>query len=125
LPALGRKKTAKGRGKTPCCKGSGGNLKKKPQVLPWGLFSVSLKGFFSAKNGHVCRLQSFRTLRNLKLYLIAFIKGFKPILLDGGEVYENITSVVPRNETIALFLIEPLYTTFGHYSSPPLFFELA
>jgi len=38
-------------------------------------------------------------------------------------VYENITPVVSRNETIALFLIEPLYTTFGHYSSPPLLLD--
>jgi hypothetical protein len=60
-------------------------------------------------------------LRNLKLYLIAFVKGFKSILLDGGEVYEDISSIVSRNETIALFLVEPLHTTFGHYSSPPLF----
>jgi len=33
------------------------------------------------------------------------------------EVYEDITSIVSGNETIALFLVKPLYTTFGHYSS--------
>jgi hypothetical protein len=36
-------------------------------------------------------------------------------------VYEDITSIVSGNETITLFLVEPLHTTFGHYSSPPLF----
>jgi hypothetical protein len=35
-------------------------------------------------------------------------------------VYENISPVVSRNETVTLFLVEPFHTTFGHYSSPPL-----
>jgi hypothetical protein len=37
-------------------------------------------------------------------------------------VYEDVISVVSGNETIALLLIKPFYTTFGHYNSPPLFF---
>jgi len=37
-------------------------------------------------------------------------------------VHEDIISVVSGNETIALFLIKPFHTTFGHYNSPPFFF---
>jgi hypothetical protein len=37
-------------------------------------------------------------------------------------VYEDIIPVVSGNEPIALLLIKPIYTTFGHYNSPPFFF---
>jgi hypothetical protein len=37
-------------------------------------------------------------------------------------VNENIISVISGNEPVALLLIKPLYTTFGHHNSPPFFF---
>jgi hypothetical protein len=37
-------------------------------------------------------------------------------------VYEDIISVVSGNEPIALLLVKPFHTTFGHYNSPPFFF---
>ncbi len=69
-------------------------------------------------------LQPFRTLGNLKFYLVAFIKGFEPVPLNGGEVNEDIISVVSGNEPEALLLIKPFYFTFGHYNSPPFHFRL-
>ncbi len=97
--------------------------KKRPQLKNLGSsFSFSLTKFYLAHYDNVGCLWAFRTIGNLELYLIAFIEGFKPISLNGREVYEDIISVVSGNESIALFLIKPFYTTFGHYNSPPFFF---
>jgi hypothetical protein len=80
--------------------------------------------FYLAHYNNIGCLWAFRTIGNLELYLIAFIKGFESILLDGGEVNEDITSIISGNESVALLLVKPFDTTFGHYNSPPLFSEL-
>ncbi len=76
----------------------------------------------SAHNDYICRLETLRTLGDFELYLVAFIKGFKSIPLDSGEVNEYVVSIVFGNKSEALLFIKPFYTTFGHYSSPPFFF---
>jgi hypothetical protein len=58
-------------------------------------------------------------LGNLKLYLVAFVKDLESILLNGGKMDKDITSIISGNEPIALLLIKPFDTTFGHYNSPP------
>jgi hypothetical protein len=58
-------------------------------------------------------------LGNLELYLVAFIKDLKSILLNGGEMDKYVTSIISGNEPIALLFIKPFDTTFGHYNSPP------
>jgi hypothetical protein len=58
-------------------------------------------------------------LGNLELYLVAFVKDLETILLNGGEMDEDITSIISGNEPIALLLVKPFDTTFGHYNSPP------
>jgi hypothetical protein len=67
-------------------------------------------------------LWAFGTILYLELYLIAFIKGFETLPLNGGEMYEDIISIISGNEPEAFLLIKPFYTTFGHYNSPPFFF---
>ncbi len=62
------------------------------------------------------------TIGNFEFYLIAFIKGFETISLDGRKVNEDIISIVSGNKPIAFLLIKPFHTTFGHYNSPPFFF---
>jgi hypothetical protein len=99
-------------------------IKKDPSRKTWDLFIFSLTKFYLAHYDNVSCLWALRTIGNLELYLIAFIEGLKPISLNGREVYEDIISVVSRNESIALFLIKPFHTTFGHYNSPPFFFKL-
>jgi hypothetical protein len=97
-------------------------LKKRPQWENLGsFFSFCLTKFCLAHYNNVGCLWAFRTIGNLELYLIAFIERLKPVSLNGGEVYENIISVISGNEPIALLLIKPFYTTFGHYNSPPFF----
>ena len=97
--------------------------KRDPSRKTWGLFSLLSPTKFSlAHYDNVGCLWAFRTIGNLELYFIAFIEGFKPISLDGGEVHEDIISVISGNEPIALLLVKPFHTTFGHYNSPPFFF---
>jgi hypothetical protein len=58
-------------------------------------------------------------LGNLELYLVAFVKDLESILLNGGKMDKDITSIISGNEPIALLLIKPFDTTLGHYNSPP------
>ncbi len=78
--------------------------------------------FYLAQNHNIRCLGTFRTVGNLELYLIALVKGLKSIPLDGGEVNEDIISIIPGNESKPFLLIKPFYTTFGHYNSPPFYF---
>lgn len=96
-------------------------MKKAPVNIRGASFGV--EGIFVlAYHNNICCLKPFRTLGNLELYLIAFVKGFESIPLNGGEVNEDIISIVSGNEPEALLLIKPFYFTFGHYNSPPFFF---
>jgi len=83
------------------------------------LFSFSLTSLILAHNDNICCLRALRTLGNLELYLVAFVKGLKSVPFNGREVYEDIIPVVSGNESVALLLIKPFHTTFGHYNSPP------
>ncbi len=96
------------------------NLKIKSEVP----FSNRLYESHLCQNCDIRCLRAFWTFRDFKLHLIAFIKGFEPLLLNGREMDENITSILPGNESIALLLIKPFNPTFGHYNSPPLFLKL-
>ena len=98
-------------------------IKKTPVGKPGAFFLFfSLMKLRLAYDDNVGCLWAFRTIGNLEFYLIAFIEGFKPISLNGRKVNEDIISVISGNEPIALLLIKPFYTTFGHYNSPPFFF---
>jgi hypothetical protein len=77
-----------------------------------------------AHHDNVGRLGALGPLGDFKLDLIAFVKHLKPVLFDGGEMHEDVISIVSGNESKTLLLIKPFYTTFGHYNSPPLFSEL-
>jgi hypothetical protein len=97
-------------------------IKKTSVEKPEVFFSFCLTKFCLAHYDNVGCLWAFRTVGNLELYLIAFIEGLKPVSLNGRKVNEDIIPVVSGNEPIALLLIKPFYTTFGHYNSPPFFF---
>jgi len=99
--------------------------KKRPQAKPPGVFFFfrSMNLYLGPYHDNVRRLGTLRTVGNFELYFIALVKDFEPILLDGGEVNEDIISAVAGNESEALLLIKPFYTTFGHYNSPPLFYN--
>ncbi len=47
---------------------------------------------------------TLRTPGNLELHLVVFVKDFKSIPLNGGEVNEDIISIFSGNEPITLLL---------------------
>lgn len=73
---------------------------------------------------HIGCLGTLGALGNIELYLISFIEGFETVFFNGGEMYEDISSVISGDKPITLLLVEPFHTTFGHYNSPPLLFKL-
>ena len=64
--------------------------------------------------GYVAGLWAFRTLNNIKLYLLAFIKGLEAISLDSGEMNEYVVLSRDGDEPIALLGIEPFYSACFH-----------
>jgi hypothetical protein len=93
-------------------------MKKKPQAGAWGLFFI-LGEFDLPHHDHVRCLLTLRTVRNLELHLVTFGEGLKSFPINGGEVNENVISVIPGNESEALLFIKPFHSTFGHPNSPP------
>jgi len=78
---------------------------------------------YLAQNDDIRRLGALWTFGNFELYLIALVKDLEPVPFDGREVNEDIIPAVSGNEAKTLLLIKPFNTTFGHYNSPPLFFN--
>jgi hypothetical protein len=98
--------------------------KRDPAKKSGSLFCLSRWESTSTYDDDIRRLQTLRTLGNFKFDLVAFIKRLKTVSLNGGEVNEHVVSVVFGNKSEALLLVKPLYTTSGHYNSPPFRFEL-
>jgi hypothetical protein len=57
-------------------------------------------------------LLTLRSLRNFKLYRVAFLKTFVSFRIDGTVVHEYIRAIITSNETIPLGVIEPLDGSF-------------
>jgi hypothetical protein len=58
--------------------------------------------------GDFGRLRPFRTLNNLKLNLISFLKRAIAIAGDGGIMNENVWAIIAPDEAIPFGIIEPL-----------------
>jgi hypothetical protein len=95
-------------------------IKKKPHAGAWGFF-FHLGEFDLTHHDNVRCLLTLRTVSNLELHLITFGKGLKSFPINGGEVNENVITVIPGNESEALLFIEPFHSTFGPSNSPPFF----
>src|SRR6266567_6322313 len=81
------------------------------------LVKAGRSGLRDAEN--VGRAQPFGALLAFKLNGLAFIQGLVTLLLDGGEVDEDIFARVALDEAITLGAVEPLhYTLFLHARSP-------
>src|SRR5438876_422742 len=60
----------------------------------------------------VCRLESLRTLEQVKLHHLAFVQRAVAVLLDSGEMDENVLSRGPLDEAVAFGSIEPFHCSF-------------
>src|SRR5260370_39905375 len=68
---------------------------------------------------NVGRAEPFGTLLALELDGLAFIQRLVALLLDGGEMDEDVFAGVALDEAIAFGAVEPLhYTRFLHSPSP-------
>src|SRR2546425_3300451 len=68
--------------------------------------------------GDVGSLFALRSLDDLERDLLTLLQGLEAIHLDGGKVREQIlTSVIGRNESISLGVVEPLDSTCCHFLS--------
>jgi hypothetical protein len=97
--------------------------KRGPNPEIGASFSIS-KIWILGHHDNVGRLGALGPLGDFKLDLIAFVKHLKSLLFDGGEMHEDVISIVSGNEPEALLFIKPFHSTFGHHNSPPLFPEL-
>lgn len=68
--------------------------------------------------GHAFSLRAFLSLNNLKLYIVAFLKTFVAVRLDGAIVNKNIRAIVTANETEALCIVKPFDFTFNSRHDP-------
>src|ERR1700690_1012568 len=74
--------------------------------LSWFVERLDLDG------RHIRRLGTFRSLQYVELNLRPPRQGTEAaLILDRGEVNENVLSLVSRDESEALCIIEPLHST--------------
>src|SRR6266571_1410382 len=68
----------------------------------------------------VGRLESLRALGDLELDGLALLESLVPFALDGGEVDEDVRSILLLDESVPLAVIEPLHFSPGHWARPLL-----
>src|SRR5438270_388535 len=73
----------------------------------------SLTGFSLYRFDIFC-LPAFGALDHVELHLLTLLQAAEPSRLDGGEMHENILSVLSTDEPIALGIIEPLHRSCFH-----------
>ena len=59
----------------------------------------------------VRRLEALGAFEEIELHRLAFIQAAVAVLLDGGEVNENISPGGPLDEAVTFGSIEPLHCT--------------
>jgi hypothetical protein len=50
----------------------------------------------------------------VELNLLTFLQAAKTVCLDGGEVHENVLTILAADKTIALGIVKPLYCSCFH-----------
>lgn len=69
---------------------------------------------------YVCRLRSFRTLRDFEFDLISFLQAFVSFGRYRTVVNENIIATVTSYETVTFGIVEPFDSTFQTFHKRPL-----
>ena len=62
----------------------------------------------------VLSLPALRAFDHVKLNLLTFLQAAETVGLNGGEVHENVFTILAADETIALGIVEPLYCSCFH-----------
>jgi hypothetical protein len=67
------------------------------------------------QNLNVLSLPAFRTLLDIELDRLAFLKAAEAIRLDGGVVDENVLTILAADKTKTLGVVEPLNCSLFHF----------
>ncbi len=70
------------------------------------------------KLSHLGSLRPFGSVFFIEHHAVTFGQGFESTPLDGAVMDENVMPAVTFDESIALAVIEPFYSTFRHVSFP-------
>ena len=73
---------------------------------------------------NVLGLPALGTLHYVELNLLTFLQAAKPVCLNRGEVHEYIFTILAADETIALGIVKPLYSSCFHDVAVFLFVEV-
>jgi len=87
---------------------------KSPAEGGWATKRIGKGGIPSAEKGclqtcYIGSLIALGSFEQVELHALAFVQSAVAVLLDGGEVHENIFATRPLNETIALSTIKPFH----------------
>src|SRR5881409_3321740 len=80
---------------------------RRPQALPQGRPSGAASAVLDLADP--LGLRALGGVSNLELNLLALFERLVAISLDGGVVDENVGAVLPRDESIALCVVEPFH----------------
>src|SRR5215469_5673169 len=67
---------------------------------------------------HICGLQTFWTFGHFELHFRALFETAIAIGLNGGEVYKDIFSILPLDESVALGRVKPFHCAFFFHVLP-------
>jgi len=73
----------------------------------------------------VLSLPALGALDHVKLHLLTFLQTAEPTSLNGGEMYEDILTVLAADETVALGVVKPLHCSCFHDVACSFFFDVA
>ncbi len=63
---------------------------------------------------HIGRLGALGALNHFKFHCLSFFQGLESVPLDGTEVDEDVRTIILRDETEALLIVEPFHSSFCH-----------
>jgi hypothetical protein len=90
---------------------AGRNAKAFPQ---WPRKCLFIFGARILNDGDVLGRGAFFALRDVKSNAVAIFQALEPGPLDPGVMDEDLLPIFRLNETVALFVVEPLYSSIGH-----------
>src|SRR5947208_11684968 len=98
-----------------------GEIKQKarrdagPSMVQDGSMAAPCRRRASIRGADVGCLLSLRAGRDVEAHALAFLQGLEALLLNGGEMREEILAAVGgRNESETLCIVEPLDGTCCH-----------
>ncbi|SPF43586.1 conserved hypothetical protein [Candidatus Sulfotelmatobacter kueseliae] len=67
-------------------------------------------------------LPALRAFDHVELHLLSFLETAESARLDGGEMHEDILTILAADETVALSVVKPLHCSCFHVVALFLFF---